>query len=158
MWVITRLLAGNKEWYSSDNTRNFWMGNTGIWQNLFNPKYYRLFISEIEGYNYLESKVRPQYLDSSNYSVEEVKIMDHALYCITRTPTAKAKRDKISDLQTADAKEYWSKNGSSSYWCDHFSGEFTRKFTSEKKANEMAQNIRAGTVLGHFSIKVEEVK
>ena len=103
--------------------------------------------------------VKSQYVDIAQYNLEEVKNMpDHKLYCITKTPTTKAKKDQITNMKGAVGKQYLSKNGSSCSFKDHFDGEFTRKFSDINKANEVAQQIRAHTLIGKYTIAVEEIK
>ncbi len=159
MYVITRLMAGNKEWYSTDNTRNFWMGTTGIWINLHNSKYYMKFLTAEEGYDYLERVVIAQYLTNAFYEIEEYKDMgNHQMWVITKTPVTKAGKDPITNLDQATGKQYRKRNRSAGYWEHGFDGEFTCKFTDKNRANEVAQNLRAHTLQGKFTIAVEEVK
>ena len=158
MWVITRHLNGVKQWYSTDGTRNFFMWRGSYWENLFDPKYYKLFTSASEGYNYLNEVVKPSYIDAAEYSVEEVK-MDHSLYVITRTPTKLVKaKDKITDMEIAEGKQYWKKNEAAHYWECNFDGQYTVKFTDKKRANIKAQQLRLHTLIGQFTIAIEEVK
>jgi hypothetical protein len=160
LWVITRQISGRKEWYSTDGTRNFFMFRGSYWENLFDPKYYKLFTSAAEGYNYLNQVVKPNYVNAAEYALEEVNNMPmHQMWIITRTPTKLVKaKDKVSDMEIAEGKQYWSKNTSSHHWDCHFSGECTVKFTDKNKANIKAQQLRLHTLIGKFTIAVEEVK
>ncbi len=158
MYIITRLLNGRKEWYSSDGSRNFWQFRGSYWENIFSEKYFVKYLDKAEGYKELYVKVVPNYLTNAFYEVEEYNNMsDHAMWVITKTPKSKAKKDIVSDMDTAVGKEYLKKNRSGNYFEKGFDGEHTRKFTDKNKADVMAQQVRCRTINSVYDIKVEPV-
>ncbi len=148
MYVISRNnLLNNDEFWSSDNTRNWFQQKK---DPTFDMNFVKKFHTFAQAIDELSSVIKPNYLTNFEYGVKTMN--EKTLASFEDTPCWVLRKTTI---KTGKA-EYLSSDTSIAYFDESLSGNFTRKYYSMREAQEAKQRYTAQSIASVYKFDIVE--